>query len=331
MTLAFNAPNLEAGFILTDLRILRELDSVRVIPPSRFPRTWDKFRAVAEANLVYAWFADLMNLDTALLSRWLRKPFVLAIGGYELARMPEIGYGLQRRAFSRGVVRRCVELADVLLFLHETLRDEARELYPEASARMRVIPAGFDTEFWTPDATAERHGITSVISVDTPARFRVKGGPEVLALAKQYPDRKFRIVGIQPAVGRYLAGGLPPNVETVPRVPAERLRALFRESSLVLQLSRREVFPNAVCEAMLCGCPAVVSPLPVMRETVADTGFVAESMDLGTLERTLARALEDAEPLRDRARSRICDAFGLAKRRDALRALIAERTDTTSS
>jgi len=316
--IALSAANYYAGFVRTDVELLRRLDEVQLTPPSKAPAPWAKARTIRKARAVFGWFADLSNLDTGLLCRVLRKRFILAVAGYELANMPEYDYGLQRRYISRAVVRRCFRLADVLTFLHEGLRAEAAQFDSVSRAKMVVIPPGFAGAFWTAGSDVDRTVVTSVVAADTLPRFRVKGGPIVLNVARRFPSVRFVLVGVQPEIRKFVQGNAPGNVGLEPILPPEDLRTLFRKSIAVLQPSAREVFPNSVCEAMLCGAIPVVSPLPVMREVVAEAGFVAPDARVDDYGNALAEALQAPDGLRTTAANRIRARYPLEARLRAL-------------
>ena len=323
MTIAFSASNHAAGFVRTDLQILGGMGEIELLPEGHLPFVWRKVSPVARASLVYGWFADLPNLDTGILCRVLRKPFVLAVGGYELANYPEFGYGLQRRLGMRLVVRKCFDYATALLFLHRGLLEEASRFHPDARDKMRVVPAGYDGSFWRSQDGVHRKYVATVIAADSMSRFMIKGGPHVLEVARRFPDHEFVIVGLWPEVQRRLRSQPPPNVRMIPRIPADQVRRVLQESTVYLQFSLREVFPNAVCEAMLCGSIPVVSPLPAMREVVGDAGFVANASDVASYATALEEALGQAELLRDQARQRILTAYPLEKRSSELRSMLS--------
>ncbi len=51
------------------------------------------FRDVLWADVVVSWFADRHSATAGLLSRMFGAKCVVIVGGYETAKVPEIGYG----------------------------------------------------------------------------------------------------------------------------------------------------------------------------------------------------------------------------------------------
>lgn len=322
VSILFSAANYDAGFIRMDLDLLRRVDEVVTVPPSRMPQPWFKARALRRARFAYGWFADLSNMDTGILCSLLHRPFVLSVAGYELADLPEIGYGLQGRRILRSAVRSCFRHARIILFLTEALRREALDRYPEAAQRMHVLPPAFDSTFWTPAAAGPRSAVTSVIAADRLPRFQVKGGPALLDVARRTPSQEFVVVGVRPSLQDELRPQVPPNVRFLGRISPEELRDQYRRSSVILQPSLREVFPNAVCEAMLCACIPVVSGLSSMRETVGDTGFIAPAPSAEGISTALAAALAAPDSLRERVRARVAERYAVETRFQGLQTLL---------
>jgi glycosyltransferase involved in cell wall biosynthesis len=91
-------------------------------------------------------------------------------------------------------------------------------------------------------------------------------------------------------------------------MPVDRVGELLREMDVMLALSTRETFSQAIVQGMLAGLPVIASPLPVYEEKL-DTGA-------GVVARTTAEVADAMASLaRDPQRRR---AMGAAGRETAL-------------
>lgn len=66
-------------------------------------------------DVLHAMWADETGLIAVWAGRLLGVPAVVSVAGGELARLPQVDYGLQRSAFSRWIVRQALEGADRVL------------------------------------------------------------------------------------------------------------------------------------------------------------------------------------------------------------------------
>jgi D-inositol-3-phosphate glycosyltransferase len=166
---------------------------------------------------------------------------------------------------------------------------EARELvslYDADPRRIDIVPPGVDTDIFSPGdrATARRRtGIGQDDAVIVFAgRIQPLKGPEVAVkalqvLAKQYPDRPWRlvVVGGESGTGRRtghrldeLASrlGIRDRIDFRPPVPAAELVDLYRAADVVAVPSYNESFGLVALEAQAAGSPVVaaaVGGLPV--------------------------------------------------------------------
>jgi glycosyltransferase involved in cell wall biosynthesis len=65
--------------------------------------------------------------------------------------------------------------------------------------------------------------------------------------------------------------GLEPNVHFTGYLPTPSVWALMKKASVFVSLSAYEGRPNAVMEAMACGCPLVLSDIPAHREILDES------------------------------------------------------------
>src|SRR4051812_44559359 len=108
--------NMQSPFVSQDLDGLRQwfpvvdkqLAARRLEPVS----VW---RAVSSNDVVFAWFASWHSFLPMLYARLLGKPSILVIGGYDIAKIPEIGYGHQCGGLKKWVSRAAMRMARFLI------------------------------------------------------------------------------------------------------------------------------------------------------------------------------------------------------------------------
>jgi glycosyltransferase involved in cell wall biosynthesis len=93
------------------------------------------------------------------------------------------------------------------------------------------------------------------------------------------------------------------------------LRQILNEHRYYLQLSMSEGFPNALAEAMLCGCIPIGSAVGDVPAIIGDESLVLPHKDPTKLIELIDRALSmDFEGYRKRARQKIVNDYPYSKR-----------------
>lgn len=119
------------------------------------------------------------------------------------------------------------------------------------------------------------------------ARESLKDKKYVLAVSSMNPSKNFPLVldvaRLMPDVEFIIAGGsntkvfksagldVPHNARFIGYVSDEELMALYRHASVFVYPSLYEGFGIPPLEAMMCGCPVVVSDIEVFREVYGDS------------------------------------------------------------
>ena len=78
------------SWIMRDMRILQEFADVRAVQYGGVSELPLLLRAIADSDLVFAWFAKLHAFFALVCARLFRKPFVVVAGGDDAAWVPEI-------------------------------------------------------------------------------------------------------------------------------------------------------------------------------------------------------------------------------------------------
>ena len=94
-----------------------------------------------------------------------------------------------------------------------------------------------------------------------------------------------------------------------------------------LQLSLSEGFPNALCEAMLCGCIPIVSNVGAMPMIVEGIGGILQTKSVSKLRELLSEYLtkdsQEKKMLAENSRNRISEKYTLESRQTNLLELIS--------
>lgn len=119
------------------------------------------------------------------------------------------------------------------------------------------------------------------------SRVNLKGKKYVLAASSMNPSKNFSLVldiaRLMPDIDFIIAGGsdervfksagldIPQNARFIGYVSDEELMALYRHASVFVYPSLYEGFGIPPLEAMMCGCPAIVSDIEVFHEVYGDS------------------------------------------------------------
>lgn len=290
------------------------------------------------ADLVFGWFADYhLALPVWLARRW-HKPVVVALGGFDAHHLPELGYGVYhsrwRAPLARYVVRRASLLLPVSAALVEARNpfatwpqertDGLRVNVPGLTTPVQPLPTGYDPEAWPMGPDRRPPVVCTVAYLGDQRTLRLKGIDLLLAIAPLLPEVVFQVVGVTETMQAYLRAHVPiaPNVRLLPPQPRAALPAVYAGAAVYAQLSRSEGLPNVVCEAMLCGCIPVGSPVGGLPEAIGEAGFIVSSPVPEVLAATLRQALAAPPERRHQARAHILQYFSRTRRRRHLFALL---------
>lgn len=276
---------------------------------------------VIRSDVVISWYADSSKIPVGL-ARALGRKSVVIIAGYDVAMLPDIGYGTLLSERNRKWTEWALTRADAVIAVDPGLvEDLKRNLNQDFGAV--VIPTGYDPEVYRPEGD-KKPVVLSVCSASD-RRGLVKGIDVFAECARKASDLSFRLIGVS---GRALEllGNVPENLEIIGPLPAEKVIRHYQEAKVYCQLSRREGLPNALCEAMLCGCVAVGSNVQGVRTAIGSHGFL---VPYGDVDRT-CEAIRKAMAADDLGgREWIIANFSEDRRRqglgDLLRALFSEK------
>ncbi len=289
-----------SGFLEGDRRALDGVVATKVVtypgwPSPRF--LLELWRAIGATDSTYTFFASEHALFGAVFARLRRRRFVVAVGGYDVARVTSEGYGLPTSRRTRWVPRVVMRLAHRVLPMSESTLDESIAAGADPD-RTTVLHLGVDDRWAEPttDGDEERDLdlVVTVGYVDEVSWGR-KGIDRFVDLARRDPSRRFVLVGrIAPAVLALHLDDPPPNLELAGYVADDDLRRLLRQAGTYAQLSWHEGFGVSMVEAMMAGCRPLISTVPALAEVTGGYGVVSESAahDPAALERAIAEPVD---------------------------------------
>jgi glycosyltransferase involved in cell wall biosynthesis len=210
--------------------------------------------------------------------------------------------------------------------------------------RWIMIPNGFDTGLFRPDAEARRRGRLELmlpddaIAILLPARYHpMKDHRTFLAaaalLATRRPGVQFALAGTgvgcenRVLIDEAAALGLNGRVRFLGEQPD--ISSLYPVFDIITLTSAfGEGFPNVLGEAMACGVPCVATDVGDAAAIVADCGAIVPPRDpealAGAWERLIQLTPEERGALGRRARERIVEYYNLARVVGCFEALYAE-------
>lgn len=302
---------MKTGFVLDDLEFCR--DHFDVI--SCFGDGWlapiHVFLRSLRADISLSWFGSVYSYFMVRGSRLTGMKSVIMVGGVDAAKMSDLSYGVWTTPWKAALLRNALLNCTSILVVDESLKNDLQALTGDPLDHADVLPTGFDPTFWTPGGSRDID-VLCVAAVDTGAKLVIKGVPTLIESARQMPDVRFMTIGIQPHLVEKLQA--PKNVIFVEPIARQDLLEYYRRSKVYCQPSLREGLPNALCEAMLCGCVPVGTRVGGIPKIIGETGFLTYHGEASGLSGAIRKALGSSEQQSERARERIEKLFSKTSR-----------------
>ncbi|MDI6739197.1 MAG: glycosyltransferase [Candidatus Edwardsbacteria bacterium] len=274
-------------------------------------------RHFMKTDLAYVWFSGAHAFWAVVIAKMLCKKTVIVAGGYDVAHLPEIGYGMRVEggAWRRGYW--ALGHTDRVLAFSEASAAEAKRV--ASRARVVTVPMGFDAARY-PAGAAKEQLVLTVCHLKRD-NLKRKGLDTFIAAARLLPQCRFTIAGRDlDGTGEQLRRGAPANVEFTGYLEEPRLLELMGKAKVYAQLSAHEGFGCALAEAMLCGCVPVVTDRGALPEVAGPDAFYCGYRDVaGTVEQ-IGKALKATGG--PGYRQRVIDNFSLEKRARAMTTII---------
>lgn len=279
--------------------------------------------AVMKSDVSFSWFAGGHAFLSVLFSKIFGKKSIVVVGGYDVARVPEMDYGQFTQAWhKRAMTRFALRYADKVLVVDSSLKDDAIENAGISGDNFESLPTGYDHEKFNSGGKKKDIVMTVCIGDDL-SKIQIKGVDIFVKAAEYLSDIKFLVVGLSGDALDEVRKMAPSNVELMGPVQQDRLISCYQEAKIYCQLSRREGLPNALCEAMLCECVPVGTNCYGIPTAIGDCGFYAPYGDPKAAAEAIRKALNSPDKGK-RARERSKELFTLEKREKRLAQLVEE-------
>ena len=310
--------------VLNDLEILKRHFDLRTLCYPKYTNSISFLRlliGILRTDVNMSLFAGWRAFLAVIFSRLLSKRSVVIIGGWEVAKIPEIPYGAfcyRRLAF---IVKFILRNADKVLPVDKSLELFAIKHAKVDGKNIQSIPTGYDSEFFKP--IGEKENIVITVSGINKITAKRKGLKTFVAAASYLPDVEFLLIG---GCGddslAYLKSIAPPNVQFTGFIPNNELPKYYSQAKVYCQLSIHEGLPNALCEAMLCECVPVGTKHCGIPTAIGDTGFYVPYGDPKATAEAIKKALNSNKG--KEARERIKKMFTMERRERELTRVIEE-------
>lgn len=290
------------------------------------------FSNIGKAKSCVCFFSGYHSLLPALIFKIFGKKISVIPAGTDCCSFPSFNYGNFRKPILGWFTSKTYLLSSQILPVHKSLMFQKDTYYRKdfdyqginffvknLKVPFHELNYGYDYNYFKPnDQNREKNSFITIGGDFDSKVFAIRKGLDLIVeVSRKFPNSKFYIVGSSQNVN------FPSNIICLPKTNQNKLIELLSSKEFYLQISIMEGFPNALAEAMLCGCIPIGSSISAIPEIIADTGFIVQKRDINLLEETIKIALNsNKEELSAKARKRIIDNFPLEKRKKELLELV---------
>jgi glycosyltransferase involved in cell wall biosynthesis len=279
---------------------------------------------IFKAEKIVCKFGGYHSFLPSLFGYVFKKPVLIFLAGYDCYSFPDIKYGVFSKKLFGKITSFSYKLSNLLLPVHESMITTVYTYYktkyqnqgflyfiPNLKTKIKTIYYGYEPEkFLNLNKKRIKNSFLTVARETSNSTFFRKGIDLILEVAPFFPDFQFTIIGKNEDI-------ITPNnnVKMLPAVPYEELQEIYNSHEFYLQLSIAEGFPNALCEAMLCGCIPIGSDVFSIPFIIDNNELILKNRNIDELIKLLTKAVTlDKKELSKKAIERISNNFKLEMR-----------------
>ena len=308
-----------SSFIQRDLDLLKEHYDVKIGHHTGIVSIPKILKGVLWSDITFSWFADTHAFWAVLFSKIFKKKSIVVVGGFEVAKVPEINYGLMLSPKSARRVKFVLENADNVVAVSEFNKKEILKYTNHEN--IELVYNGIDCNKFKPARSKKEDMVIIVVHTISDITIKIKGLETFVKAAKYLSSIKFILIGeFRDTSIEHLKSIAPSNVEFLGFIPNKEIIKLYQKTKVYCQLSYRESFGMALAEAMACECVPVVTNNAALPEVVGNTGFYVPYGDPKATAEAIKEAL-NSDKGKD-ARERIKSMFPIEKRENELKEMI---------
>ncbi|MCH8567782.1 MAG: glycosyltransferase family 4 protein [Balneolales bacterium] len=224
---------------------------------------------ISEARIILVWFAAVHAIPPALWSLITGKPLLVFSGGYDVASIPEIGYGNRNHRIKKQITRFVLARATkIIVQSHFSLR-EIESCYPQHKYKLSYIPhrISIPDNFLNKPISLKREKILLTVALLNPLNYKRKKIELIKQIASELPDYSVIHIGkIFDEQKMQFDKNLPVNMKSVGFVKADTLWDYYNSATALLLPSWHEGFGITAVEAAAAGCVPLISGAGAQKE-----------------------------------------------------------------
>jgi len=297
------------SFIQEDLKILSAHYSVTKVISSGIKTFFTYIAAIRKNDLTFSWFASVYSSILIFFTKVFGKKSILILGGVDVAKIPELNYGIWNSWWKSIIVRYGIKNADVVLAVDPSIKKDAEILAQYNGDNIFVLPTGHNSSFWQPKQVKENFVLT-VANCDNYTRFKIKGIDFLYTVAQTLPNVHFVLIGMSSTMQKQFIPSS--NLEMYDSKSQDDLLDFYQRAKVYFQPSLREALGSTLCEAMLCGCYPIGTNVGGIPTVIGDSGSIIPFGNTDSAGHEITKGLQSQLSLQ--AREQIMTHFSLEQR-----------------